>query len=77
MSILIPTLGRADPMVAEQARWLVQDNETKVKSKYKIFQFNCYLFMQLPCVIMRNKMFFDGILRVLQVFYLLHGIRDF
>ncbi|XP_023331583.1 uncharacterized protein LOC111703770 isoform X2 [Eurytemora carolleeae] len=29
VSILIPTLGRADPMVAEQARWLVQDNETK------------------------------------------------
>jgi hypothetical protein len=29
VSILIPTLGRADPMVAEQARWLVQDNDPK------------------------------------------------
>ncbi len=41
MSILIPTtIGGTDPLVAEQARWLVQDFDTRVSLdfiKYQVF----------------------------------------
>jgi hypothetical protein len=41
VSILIPTtIGGTDPLVAEQARWLVQDFDTRVSQdfiKYRVF----------------------------------------
>ncbi len=44
MSILIPTtIGGTDPLVAEQARWLVQDFDTRVSLDF----IKCLVFLKV------------------------------
>ncbi len=61
VSILIPTtIGGTDPLVAEQARWLVQDFDTRVSLdfiNYRVFLSNFPISCSIPQALERQCCF--------------------